>query len=226
MDSNARLIKYIELNPQLTDQNDKRNIKRARDDLEVAVTKNYNDLGIPCFAGMPVLDSRRGVVGFEMFALAGPIKDIFNVEETKTALLEALQESMVEILAKVKHLKNGNNVDPTQSGVGSDIIELAKPPKPVFLLNSKEMDIYFSQLKTSVALKDGIKLKRKWPKKVDGELIEATKIPSFDEFVEKVLPSNQYFGSSTKFAPGNLLWRLQLVSAYLLNKGSRQNKKG
>ena len=47
---------------------------------------------------------------------------------------------------------------------------------------------------------------------------EATPIPSFDQYVESILPSSQYFGSSTKFEPGNLLWRLQLVCAYILTK--------
>ena len=46
----------------------------------------------------------------------------------------------------------------------------------------------------------------------------ANSTSNFDEYVEKVLRSNEYFGASAKFTAGNLLWRLQLASAYLLQQ--------
>ena len=85
-------------------------------------------------------------------------------------------------------------------------------------MNSGEADGYFSKLKSAVAIYDGIKIKRKWAKKKDDVLLEPTPVPSFDQIVERFIPSNEYFGANTKFAPGNLLWRIQLASAYLLKK--------
>ena len=146
------------------------------------------------------------------------VKNIFN-EDIKAAVFEAFQVSSIEILAKVKDKKDGKEVDLGQTEVGEDAIQLPKPPKPVFSMNSGEADSYFSQLKSTVAHLDGVKIKRKWPKKKNGVLVEeATPLPSFDENVESILPSNQYFGSNTKFQPGNLLWHLQLVSAYIITK--------
>jgi hypothetical protein len=213
MSDNPKLLKVLDFKPNLLDQNDKRNLKHARDEMEYEVTKNYNLLGIPCFAGVPVLDPKRGIVGLELFALSEPLKKFFD-NGTKEALLEAMQESMVDILAKVKQLNDGKSFDPLASG--TSLTNLAKPLKPVFLLNSTEMASYFSALKSSIARKDGVKITRKWAKIVKGKLEKPTEIPSFDAFVESVLSSSQYFGSQTKFEPGNLLWRMQLVCAYLL----------
>ena len=217
MATNKKLMKYQEFSPNITAQNDKRNLQRARDDLEAAVAKYYNVLGFPSFAGIPIVDSKRGVVGLEIFAMGETVKNIFN-EDLKTTILEAFQVSSIEILAKLKDKKDGKEVDPEQA-VGEDVVQLPKPPKPVFNMNSGEAIAYFSQLKSTVAHLDGVKIKRKWPKKKDGVLVEeATPLTSFDENVESILPSNQYFGSNTKFQPGNLLWRLQLVCAYILTK--------
>ena len=213
MSDNAKLLKVLHFKPNLLDQNDQRNLKHARDEMEHAVTKNYNLLGIPCFAGMPVLDPKRGIVGLELFALSDPLKKFFD-NDTKESLLAVMQESMLEILAKVKQLNDGKSFDPVASG--TSLTNLAKPLKPVFLLNSTEMASYFSALKSSIARKDGVVIKRKWAKIVKGKLEKPTEIPSFDTFVESVLSSSQYFGSQTKYEPGNLLWRMQLVSAYLL----------
>ena len=211
--NNAKVLKVLKFNPKLMDQNDKRNLKHARDEIEYSVTRNYNNLGMPCFAGVPILDPKRGVVGIELFTLADPLKDFFT-KEVKESLLEAMQESMVQLLAKVKDLGNGEETEPLDAG---DFVEpLAKPLKPVFSLNAAEIEAYFSALKSSLARKDGVIIKRKWAKMVKGRLEEPTKLPSFDEFVESVLPSSQYFGAKTKFSAGNLLWRLQLVCAYLL----------
>ena len=214
---NPKLLKVNEFRPNITDQNDSRNLKRARNDFETLVTKCYNNLAFPCFAGVPVLDPKRGVVGLELFALGGPLKEFFS-DDMKEALIAKLQESMVEVLAKMNDLADDNDHENLTGGAAEVVEELAKPLKPVFYLNSAEMDTYFSALKSSVARKDGVTIKRKWPKVVDGIVIEPTKLPSFDEFVESVLPSAQYFGAKTKFAAGNLLWRQQIVCAYLLEQ--------
>ena len=57
MENNPKLIKYVGFNPNLLEQNDKRNIKRVRDEMEATVAKAYNKMGFPCFAGVPLLDS-------------------------------------------------------------------------------------------------------------------------------------------------------------------------
>ena len=214
---NPKLLKVNEFRPNISDQNDRRNLKRARDDFETLVTKCYNNLAFPCFAGVPVLDPKRGVVGLELFAVSGPLKEFFT-DDMKETLIAKLQESMVEVLARVNDLTDNNDQENLAGGAAEVVEELAKPLKPVFYLNSTEMDTYFSALKSSVARKDGVKIKRKWPKVEDGNVIMPTSLPSFDAFVESVLPSSQYFGAKTKFAAGNLLWRQQIVCAYLLEQ--------
>ena len=160
---NPKLLKVKEFRPNITDQNDRRNLKRARDDFETLVTKCYNNLAFPCFAGVPVLDPKRGVVGLELFAMGEPLKEFFT-DDKKETLLSKLQESMVEVLAKMNDLADENDQE-NLTGVATEVVEeLAKPLKPVFYMNSSEMDTYFSALKSSVARKDGVKIKRKWPK--------------------------------------------------------------
>ena len=57
-------------------------------------------------------------------------------------------------------------------------------------MNSGEDDAYFSQLKTTDAHLDVVKIKRKWPKKKNGVLVEeATPLPSFDQNIESNLSS-------------------------------------
>ena len=91
---NSKLLKVKEFRPNISNQNDKRNLKRARDDFETLVTKCYNNLAFPCFAGVPVLDPKRGVVGLELFAMGGPLKEFFT-EDKKETIIEKLQESMI-----------------------------------------------------------------------------------------------------------------------------------
>ena len=168
--------------------------------------------GHTLLAGVPVLDPKRCVIGIEIFAVSEPLKDLFT-DDLKSKFLEAMQESMVGILAKISE-----SADEPQADDDIARIDLPKPIRPVINLTSAEMDGYFSALKSAIAKKDGVTIKRKWAKILDDKLLEPTPIPSFDGFVESVLPSSQYFGARTKFAAGNLLWRLQLVCAYLLER--------
>ena len=220
--TNPLIHRYSTFSPNLSAHNDKRNIKRARDELESLVAKCHNKIGVPAFAGFPIMDAKRGVVGLEIFAVNKSLKDFFENEQLKTSLIEACELSMVEILEKAVNI---NDDAPTEVNdeTGDDVRvvvqnDLAKPDKPIFAMNSKEMDSYFGQLKSSLAVRDGVKIVRKWAKKEGDEVLAPTKIPAFDDFVESVLPSNEYFGSSKKFTRGKLHWRMQLVSAYLLAK--------
>ena len=217
MASNKKLLKYSDFDPQLTNQNDKRNLKRARDDMEAAIVKYYNVLGLPAFAGLPIVDAKRGVIGMEIFTMNDALKNVFT-EELKAEILEAFQESLIEILTKIKDINDGLDIDDGNTAA-EETVKIPKPPKPVFTMNSGEADAYFSVLKSAIALKDGVVIKRKWAKRKNGVVIhEPTPIPSFAQHVENIIPSNHYFGANTKFEPGNLLWRLQLASAYLLTK--------
>ena len=220
MASNPLLQRYSTFNPDLGGHNDKRNIKRARDELEALVAKCHNKLGVPAFAGIPIMDPKRGVVGVEVFALTKSLTDFFENEENKTLLMEACEVSMVEILEGANNKNHGTTDGALDVAQNASVnhSKLAKPDKPVFAMNSKEMDSYFGQLKSSLAIRDGVKIVRKWAKKDGDQILEPTKLPAFDDFVESVLPSKEYFGSSKKFERGKLHWRMQLVSAYLLTK--------
>ena len=112
---NPKLLKVADFRPNLTDQNDKRNLKRARDDLECLVTKSYNNLAFPCFAGVPVLDPKRGVVGMEIFAMAGPLKDFFT-DDLRESLKQ--DQNLVGIVVndimwqdKISMMKDYHNID-------------------------------------------------------------------------------------------------------------------
>ena len=220
MTTNPLMQRYSIFNPDLGGHNDKRNIKRARDELEALVAKCHNNLGVPAFAGIPIMDPKRGVIGVEIFALTKSLKDFFENEGNKTCLMDACAVSMVEILEQENNKNLGTADEALEVAQNPSVnhSELAKPDKPVFAMNSKEMDSYFGQLKSSLAIRDGVKIVRKWAKKDGNQILEPTKLPAFDDFVESVLPSKEYFGSSKKFERGKLLWRMQLVSAYLLTK--------
>ena len=197
MASNPLLQRYSSFNPDLGGHNDKRNIKRARDELEALVAKCHNKLGVPAFAGIPIMDPKRGVVGVEVFALTKSLTDFFENEENKTLLMEACEVSMVEILEGANNKNHGTTDGALDVAQNASVnhSKLAKPDKPVFAMNSKEMDSYFGQLKSSLAIRDGVKIVRKWAKKDGDQILEPTKLPAFDDFVESVLPSKEYFGS-------------------------------
>ena len=62
---NPMMSKYLDFDPKLNLQNDKQNIKRSRDDMEAAIVKYHNVLGLPAFAGIPVVDFKLGVISIE-----------------------------------------------------------------------------------------------------------------------------------------------------------------
>ena len=57
------------------------------------------------------------------------------------------------------------------------------------------MESYCSALKSLIAHTDGVEVKRKWAKIVEGKVEKPPEIQSFHVFVESVLPYSQYFGS-------------------------------
>ena len=211
-----RLEKFSEFNPQPNQwRNNTRNYKHATESLEVIVAKNFSTLALPTVAIFPEIDLKKGgYLGVKVAAPTGPLKDFFEQEDTKQVMFELMRDAVVDALAKKEAKRAGDNVEATTSVVNT--MEILKPPKPIWDLNLKEIGIYFSDLKSAIAKYYNIKMKPKWPKLVDGVVIELpTKLPEFDEVVEKILPSYSYIPQK-KFMLGNLHWRLKLVCAYLL----------
>ena len=211
-----RLEKFSEFNPQPNQwRNSTRNYKQATESLELIVAKNFSTLALPTVAIYPVMDIKKGgYIGIKVAAPAGPLKDFFEQEDTKHVLFELMRDAVVDALAKKEAKRAGDDVEATTSVVKA--LEVLKPPRPVWELNLKEIGIYFSDLKNTLAKYHNIKMKPKWPKLVDGVVTELpTKLPEFDEVVEKILPSYSYIPQK-KFNLGNLHWRLKLVCAYLL----------
>jgi hypothetical protein len=66
---------------------------------------------------------------------------------------------MVEILKKATKMNTGDEVEKVQSQRTP-----AKASKPIFAMNSREMDCFFGQLKTSMAAGDCVITVRKWAK--------------------------------------------------------------
>ena len=210
-----RMEKFAEFNPQPNQwRNNTRNYKNATESLEVIVAKNFSTLALPTVAIFPEIDKKGGYLGVKVAAPTGPLKDFFEQEDTKQVMFELMRDAVVDALAKKEAKRAGDNVEASTS-VGNTL-EILKPPRPIWDLNLKEIGIYFSDLKSAIAKYYNIKMKPKWPKLVDGVVIELpTKLPEFDEVVEKILPSYSYI-SQKKFMLGNLHWRLKLVCAYLL----------
>ena len=73
----------------------------------------------------------------------------------------------------------------------------------------EELDPYFSTLKSVIAKLEGVKLRQKWPKIVNNVTVTApTPIPSFDDVLERILPSAIYIPKK-KFPLSNHHWRLK-----------------
>ena len=210
-----RMEKFAEFNPQPNQwRNNTRNYKNATESLEVIVAKNFSTLALPTVAIFPEIDKKGGYLGVKVAAPSGPLKDFFEQEDTKQVMFELMRDAVVDALAKKEAKRAGDNVEASTS-VGNTL-EILKPPRPIWDLNLKEIGIYFSDLKSAIAKYYNIKMKPKWPKLVDGVVAELpTKLPEFDEVVEKILPSYSYIPQK-KFMLGNLHWRLKLVCAYLL----------
>lgn len=217
MAQQVRMTKYSEFNPEPSKwRHNKRNLDQATEALDVMVAKNYSKLALPCVAIYPDVDRHGECVGFKVAAPEGPLKSYFEQDDTKLIFFNLIQDACIDAMAKKEKKRAGEEV-----GASVDVLKalsLTKPPRPVWTLTLKELETFVSILKGELAKKDGIKLKRKWPKIVKGEtIILPTKVPSYDEVAEKILPSSQYVPFQ-KFSPGNLVWRLKLVIAYFFTK--------
>ena len=212
-----RLQRFEEFNPEPDKwRNDNRNYRQATESIEVMVAKNFSKFGLPCVGIYPVMDCKKGFIGFKVAAPDGPLKHYFEQEDTKKILFGLFGDAVIDAMAKKEKKRKGEEVDSSTDVIRT--IVLTKPPVPVWNLTLKQAETFFSNLKSELAKKDHIKLKRKWPKMVDGKATELpTAIPSYDEVAEIILPSSIYFPFQ-KFPPGNLHWRLKLVCAYFFLK--------
>ena len=210
----VRLNRYEEFNPETSKwRDDKRMYDRAVGGFQVLVAKNYSALGIPCAAIYPEIVKGK-FVGCKFVAPEGPLKDYFDQPDTKHRYFELLQDAFFEALKKKEMKREGQNVK--TSAKETRLVGFAEPPRPIWMLTVKELETYFSGLKTMLAAEDKIKIKRKWPKIENGIVVKhPTEIPLLDEIAEKILPSDAFIPGQ-KFAPGNLQWRLSLVCAYIM----------
>ena len=81
-------------------------------------------------------------------------------------------------------------------------VGVSKPVPPIWSLTLKEFEACFSNMKSEIAKDDGVKHKSKWPKIVNTVCVKTpTKITTFDEVVESILPSLKYVPYNKKILP-------------------------
>ena len=214
----SRLKKYKTFAPQPDKWgHDKRKYEDATKGLEVLVAKNFSRLALPCIAMYPDMDIKTGTFrGFKVAAPDGPLKEHFDNEEVKGVYFKLLRDATIDAVTKKNRKLAGEEVEASCSIVKA--VGVSKPVRPIWSLTLKELEAFFSNMKTEIAKDDGVKLKPKWPKIVNAVCVKTpTKIPTFDEVVEAILPSSMYIPFQ-KFSLGNLHWRLKLVCAYLFMK--------
>ena len=216
MAEQVRLDQYKEFNPQPDLwRNDKRAFTQATKCLEVMVSKNFSKLALPCVAIYPIMEKGQ-FFGMKVAAPDGPLKSYFEQEDTNKIFFDLMQEACIDAMAKKEAKRIGQAVEASTSVTNT--IAFPAPPRPVWILTVKELETYFSVLKTKLAAEEGKKLRRKWPKIRSGKETELpTKLDILDEVAEKILPSS-LFVPGQKFPPGNLHWRLKLICSYIFMK--------
>ena len=210
------MSKFFEFNPEPSKwSHDKRIYDRATEGLEKLVTKNFSKHAIPCVAIYPDMDPKTGHYrGYRVAAPDGPLRNYFEQDDVKASFFALLRDATLDAVAKKKEKLDGKEVTATCSVVKT--VGLSKPPRPVWTLTVDELDTYFTTLKSEIAKQEGVKLRPKWPKIVNNVTVTApTPIPSFDDVLERILPSAIYIPKK-KFPLANHHWRLKLACAYLL----------
>lgn len=214
----VRLGKYQKFDLEQTRWgHDTRMFETATKGMEVIVAKNFAKYALPCVAIYPDVDLKTGLYrGFKVAAPDGPLKSYFEQEDTKKIFFNLLRDATIDALAKKNEQKEGNDIGAKCSVMKT--IAVTKPPRPIWVMNLKELETYFSNFKTELAKDEGVKLKTKWPKIENNIAVKLpTKLSIFDEVLEKILPSSVYVPYQ-KFPPGNKHWRLKLALDYLFKK--------
>ena len=197
-------------------RNDKRLFDKATSGLEILVAKNFSKLALPCVAIYPIMEKGR-FSGYKVAAPDGPLKDYFKQADTNEIFYNLIQDAVIDAMAKKEVKRTGQPIE-AKATVVAKTVAFPPPPVPIWVLTVKELETYFSVLKTKLAMEEGKKLKRKWPKIRDGKETELpTKLDFEDQVAERILPSS-LFVPRQKFPPGNLHWRLKLMCAYVFMK--------
>ena len=160
----SRLKKYKTFAPQPDKWgHDKRQYEDATKGLEVLVAKNFSRLALPCIAIYPDMDIKTGTFrGFKVAAPDGPLKDHFDSEEVKGVYFKLLRDATIDAVTKKNRKLAGEEVEASCSVVKA--VGVSKPVRPIWSLTLKELEAFFSNMKTEIAKDDGVKLKPKWPK--------------------------------------------------------------
>ena len=168
---------------------DTRMFENATKRMEVIVATNYAKYALPCVAIYPDVDLKTGLFrGFKVAAPDGPLKSYFEQEDIKKIFL---CDATIYALAKKNEQKEGNDIVAKCSVMKT--IAVTKPLRPIWVMNLKKLETYFSNFKTELAKDESVKLKTNWPKIENNIAVKLpTKIPIFDEVLEIILPSSVY----------------------------------
>ena len=150
-----RLQRFEEFNPEPDKwRNDNRNYRQATESIEVMVAKNFSKFGLPCVGIYPVMDCKKGFIGFKVAAPDGPLKHYFEQEDTKKILFGLFGDAVIDAMAKKEKKRKGEEVDSSTDVIRTIVI--TKPPVPVWNLTLKQAEAFFSNLKSELAQKDHI----------------------------------------------------------------------
>ena len=69
--------------------------------------------------------------------------------------------AVIDALAKKEEKDRGNQANASAKIV--KILSYKAPPRPIWTLTVKELEAYFSDLKSLMAAEDGVYIKKKWP---------------------------------------------------------------
>jgi hypothetical protein len=153
----VRMEKYRDFNPETSKwRKDKRNYDQATEALEVLIAKNFSKLALPCVAIYPEIKQGK-FAGFKVAAPEGPLKNYFSQDDTKNIFFDLIQDACIDALAKKEQKRTGNDVVSSTSVVRT--IAFREPPRPAWVLNVKELETYFSGLKSQLATDDAVKIK-------------------------------------------------------------------
>ena len=177
--------------------------------LQKLLSKNYNQLGLACFAGV-VTAGPDGA--FDQITFLTPqgseIENCLNDPEIRIPIIEALKMTQAQSKQKTFNISRDKN-------------SLPKPPVPLLKMNYYELAVWYPKLLRYLYwLEGGTHGMRMYAKldKDTGEIIEPTPLKIYDEIAEKILPRSNWLGCSKKQSVKNIKTKLQGVAAYILGK--------
>ena len=140
-----RNLDFQKFAPKVTNQ-DKRDRNNAIFFLEKQVKKNCNILGFGSIAAAPIVNIQREITAFQYSApKSSPLEKWLLSPEVKSGFEAACIETQVWICEKEEKRQNDANTDDDIENVSNkeETETLAKPPMPIFSLNTKEIERFF-----------------------------------------------------------------------------------